>query len=124
MDLTIYSEFEKFFIENHPRYNHIDFNLCWNENGESFKKYLNKLYFNIQLFDWDELINFFGMYEKTVYKNQFDLGNSKYWHEFINFLIRDNHYKSNLLFDLIKSTMNLEQIKLNEYISKLFYRKN
>ena len=64
------------------------------------------------------------MYEKTVYKNQFDLGNSKYWYEFINFLIRDNHYKSNLLFDLIKSTMNLEQIKLNEYISKLFYRKN
>ena len=122
MDLTVYSEFEKFFIENHPSYNHRDFPLWWDRNGESFKKYLSELYFDIYLFDWGEVIDFFGMYEKMDYIYELDLGYSRYWHMFINFLIRDNQISYDLIIDLIKSTTNLEQIKLYKYPERLFYR--
>ena len=121
-DLNVYSSFEKFFIENHPNRNCIDFPSWWQINGESFKKYLSELYFDIYSFEWDEVINFFGMYEKIDYIYEFDLGYSKYWHMFISFLIYDKQISYAVILDLIKSTMNQQQMKLYNYPERLFYR--
>ena len=126
MDLTVYREFERFFIENHP--SKVNNNLFyvspwqWCRDEETFKKYLQELYFNIYSFDWIEVVNFFGIYEKIDYIYELDLGYSRYWHMFINFLILDNQISYDLIIDLIKSTTNLEQIKLYKYPERLFYR--
>lgn len=126
MDLTVYNEFEKFFIENHPNYgtkNYLyisPFQFCRSE--ETFKKYLHDLYFNIRVFDWDELIHFFGVYERINYIYELDLGYSKYWHMFLNFLISDKQVSYDLLFELISTTMIQEQIEKYDYPRRIFYR--
>ena len=126
MEISVYDEFEKFFIDNHPSKPKNDYLYVspwqWCRDEETFKKYLHELYFDIYSFDWYEVVNLFGVYEKMDYMYELDLGYSRYWHMFINFLIRDNQVSYDLIIDLIKSTMNRQQIELYNYPERIFYR--
>ena len=127
INLEYYNKFEKFFIDNHPSkpYNDLLYisQFQWCRSEETFKKYLKDLYFKTYEFSWDEITNFFGVYERMHYIYELDLGYSNYWHIFLNFLIDDIHNISyEHLFDLICNSMSQQQIEKYNYPSKLFYR--